>query len=115
MAHYALEAADVVAEEGISVEVVDLRTLRPLDKETVLSSVKKTGKCLVVYEDNRFLGYGAEVAAEIAERSFEWLDAPVRRYATPDVPTFPYSGALEEQVIPNVEGIVARARELAAY
>src|SRR5207302_484060 len=59
MAHYALEAADIVAEEDISVEVVDLRTLRPLDKETVLSSVKKTGKCLIVYEDNRFLGYGA--------------------------------------------------------
>ena len=64
MAHYALEAADVVAEEGISVEVVDLRTLRPLDKETVLSSVRKTGKCLVVYEDNRFLGYGAEICGD---------------------------------------------------
>src|SRR5436190_4173764 len=63
MAHYALEAADVVADEGISVEVVDLRTLRPLDKETVLSSVRKTGKCLVVYEDNRFLGYGSEICS----------------------------------------------------
>ena len=67
MAHYALEAADVVAEEGISVEVVDLRTLRPLDKETVLGSVRKTGKCLIVYEDNRFLGYGAEISAIVAE------------------------------------------------
>ena len=64
MAHYALEAADAVAEDGISVEVVDLRTLRPLDKETVLSSVRKTGKCLVVYEDNRFLGYGAELCCD---------------------------------------------------
>jgi len=63
MAHYALEAADAVAEEGISVEVVDLRTLRPLDKETLLDSVRKTGKCLIVYEDNRFGGYGAPIAA----------------------------------------------------
>jgi 2-oxoisovalerate dehydrogenase E1 component beta subunit len=79
MAHYALEAADVVAEEGISVEVVDLRTLRPLDKETVLGSVRKTGKCLIVYEDNRFLGYGAELSAIIAEEAFDYLDGPVSR------------------------------------
>ena len=86
MAHYALEAADRVAEEGISVEVVDLRTLRPLDKETVLDSVRKTGKCLVVYEDNRFGGYGAEVAAIVAEEAFDYLDGPVTRIAGPDVP-----------------------------
>src|SRR5437667_2576666 len=81
MAHYALEAADIVAEEDISVEVVDLRTLRPLDKETVLSSVKKTGKCLIVYEDNRFLGYGAEISAIVAEEAFDSLDGPVSRVA----------------------------------
>ena len=86
MAHYALEAADRVADEGISVEVVDLRTLRPLDKETVLDSVRKTGKCLVVYEDNRFGGYGAEVAAIVAEEAFDYLDGPVTRIAGPDVP-----------------------------
>ena len=68
MAHYALEAADRVAEDGISVEVVDLRTLRPLDKETMLDSVRKTGKCLVVYEDNRFGGYGAEIARSSPRR-----------------------------------------------
>ena len=83
MAHYALEAADRVAEEGISVEVVDLRTLRPLDTETVLDSVRKTGKCLVVYEDNRFGGYGAEVAAIVAEEAFDYLDGPVTRIAGP--------------------------------
>ena len=89
MAHYALEAADRVAEEGISVEVVDLRTLRPLDKETVLDSVRKTGKCLVVYEDNRFGGYGAEVAAIVAEEAFDYLDGPVTRIAGPDVRACP--------------------------
>src|SRR5206468_1409760 len=77
MAHYGLEAADRAAEEGISVEVVDLRSLRPLDRDTLLTSVKKTGKCLVVYEDNKFGGYGAEVAAIIAEEAFDWLDGPV--------------------------------------
>ena len=86
MAHYALEAADRVAEEGISVEVVDLRTLRPLDSETLLDSVRKTGKCLIVYEDNRFGGYGAEVAAIVAEEAFDYLDGPVTRIAGPDVP-----------------------------
>ena len=89
MAHYALEAADRVAEEGISAEVVDLRTLRPLDKETVLDSVRKTGKCLVVYEDNRFGGYGAEVAAIVAEEAFDYLDGPVTRVAGPTSRAFP--------------------------
>ena len=96
MAHYALEAAERVAEEGISVEVVDLRTLRPLDKETVLGSVRKTGKCLVVYEDNRFGGYGAEVAAIVAEEAFDYLDGPVTRIAGPDVPGVPYNHVLED-------------------
>ncbi|RPI23883.1 MAG: alpha-ketoacid dehydrogenase subunit beta [Actinobacteria bacterium] len=115
MSHFSIEAADLLAEEGIAASVLDLRSLKPLDWPSIEAAVQRTSKVLIVYEDNRFLGYGAEVAAEIAERSFEWLDAPVQRYATPDVPTFPYSGALEEQVIPNVDGIVARARELAAY
>ncbi len=86
MAHYALEAAERVADDGISAEVIDLRTLRPLDKESVLDSVRKTGKCLVVYEDNRFGGYGAEVAAIVAEEAFDYLDGPVTRMAGPDVP-----------------------------
>ena len=115
MAHYALEAADVVAEEGISVEVVDLRTLRPLDKETVLSSVRKTGKCLIVYEDNRFLGYGAELSAIIAEEAFDYLDGPVSRIAGPDVPGVPYNHVLEDWFMVNPEKIADGIRKLAAY
>ncbi len=115
MAHYALEAADRVAEEGISAEVVDLRTLRPLDKETVLDSVRKTGKCLIVYEDNRFGGYGAEVAAIVAEEAFDYLDGPVTRIAGPDVPAVPYNHVLEDWFMVNPEKIAEGIRRLAAY
>jgi 2-oxoisovalerate dehydrogenase E1 component beta subunit len=115
MAHYALEAADVVADEGISVEVVDLRTLRPIDKETLLTSVRKTGKCLVAYEDNRFGGYGAEVSAIVAEEAFDYLDGPVTRIAGPDVPGVPYNHVLEDWFMVNPEKIVAGIRKLAAY
>jgi 2-oxoisovalerate dehydrogenase E1 component beta subunit len=115
MAHYALEAADVVADDGISVEVVDVRTLRPLDKETLLDSVRKTGKCLVVYEDNRFGGYGAELAAIVAEEAFDYLDGPVTRIAGPDVPGVPYNHVLEDWFMVNPEKIVAGIRKLAAY
>lgn len=115
MAHYALEAADAVAEEGVSVEVVDLRTLRPLDKETVLDSVRKTGKCLIVYEDNRFGGYGAEIAAIVAEEAFDYLDGPIIRIAGPDVPGVPYNHVLEEWFMVSPEKIAAGIRRLAAY
>ncbi len=115
MAHYALEAADRAAEEGISVEVVDLRTLRPLDKETVLASVRKTGKCLVTYEDNRFGGYGAEIAAIVAEEAFDYLDGPVTRIAGPDVPGVPYNHVLEDWFMVDPEKILAGIRKLAAY
>jgi 2-oxoisovalerate dehydrogenase E1 component beta subunit len=115
MAHYALEAADVVESEGISAEVVDLRTLRPVDKETVLDSVRKTGKCLVVYEDNRFGGYGAEVAATVAEEAFDYLDGPVTRIAGPDVPGVPYNHVLEDWFMVNPEKIADAIRRLAAY
>ena len=115
MAHYALEAADRVAEEGISVEVVDLRTLRPLDSETVLESVRKTGKCLIVYEDNRFGGYGAEVAALVAEEAFDYLDGPVTRIAGPDVPGVPYNHVLEDWFMVSPEKIADAIRKLAAY
>jgi 2-oxoisovalerate dehydrogenase E1 component beta subunit len=115
MAHYALEAADRVVDEGISVEVVDLRTLRPLDKETVLDSVRKTGKCLVVYEDNRFGGYGAEVSAIVAEEAFDYLDGPVTRIAGPDVPGVPYNHVLEDWFMVNPEKIADGIRKLAAY
>jgi len=115
MAHYALEAADRMAEEGVSVEVVDLRALRPLDKETVLDSVRRTGKCLIVYEDNRFGGYGAEVAAIVAEEAFDYLDGPVMRVAGPDVPAVPYNHVLEEWFMPNPDKIAGAVRRLAAY
>jgi 2-oxoisovalerate dehydrogenase E1 component beta subunit len=115
MAHYALEAADRAAEEGISVEVVDLRTLRPLDKETLIGSVRKTGKCLIAYEDNRFGGYGAEIAAIVADEAFDYLDGPVTRVAGPDVPGVPYNHLLEDWFMVSPEKILEGIRTLAAY
>jgi 2-oxoisovalerate dehydrogenase E1 component beta subunit len=105
----------MVAEEGISVEVVDLRTLRPLDKETLLSSVRKTGKCLVVHEDNRFGGFGAEIAALVAEEAFDYLDGPVTRLAGPESPAAPYADSLEEAFLITPEKIAAAIRTLASY
>jgi 2-oxoisovalerate dehydrogenase E1 component beta subunit len=115
MTHYALEAADRVDDEGISVEVIDLRSLRPLDRPTLLESVRKTGKCLVVYEDNRFGGYGAEVAAIVAEEAFDYLDGPVTRLAGPEVPGVPYNHVLEDWFMLNPVKIADAIRKLAAY
>jgi 2-oxoisovalerate dehydrogenase E1 component beta subunit len=115
MLHEALAAAEAVAAEGISAEVVDLRTLKPLDKETILASVARTNRALVVYEDNRFVGFGAEIAAIIAEEAFESLDAPVLRLAGPDVPGIPFSKPLEEWFYINREKIAQAMRRLAAY
>ena len=115
MTHYALEAADSVADEGISAEVIDLRSLRPLDRATLLDSVRKTGKCLVVYEDNRFGGYGAEVAAIVAEEAFDYLDGPVTRLAGPDVPGVPYNHVLEDWFMVSPAKIADAIRTLAAY
>ena len=103
------------AGDGIDVEVVDLRTLRPLDRETVLDSVRKTGKCLIVYEDNKFGGYGAEVAAIVAEEAFDYLDGPVTRIAGPEVPGVPYNHVLEDWFMVNPEKIAEGIRTLAAY
>jgi 2-oxoisovalerate dehydrogenase E1 component beta subunit len=115
MVHHSLKAAALVEEDGLSVEVIDLRTLKPLEKETFLESVKKTGKALIVYEDNLTGGFGAEVAAIIAQEAFDYLDAPVTRVASPDVPLTPYAGVLEEYVLPNPEKIAQAIRGLAAY
>ncbi len=116
MLHHSLQAAETVqAEDGVSVEVIDLRTISPLDKQTFLKSVEKTGKALVVYEDNLTGGFGAEVAAIIAQEGFEFLDGPVTRVASPDVPISPYASVLEEYVLPNPEKIAKAIRELAAY
>ena len=115
MVHYALEAAERVTDDGIDVEVVDLRTLRPLDRATLLTSVRKTGKCLVAYEDNRFGGYGAEIAAIVAEEAFEYLDGPVTRIAGPDVPGVPYNHTLEDWFMLSPAKIADAIRKLAAY
>jgi 2-oxoisovalerate dehydrogenase E1 component beta subunit len=115
MAHFALEAAPLLEELDISPEVIDLRSLKPLDWPTIEESIKKTSRALIVHEDNEFVGYGAELAAQIADKTFEWLDAPVRRYALPDVPIMPYAGPLENELYPTPEGIVRKAQELAKY
>ncbi|RLC59139.1 MAG: alpha-ketoacid dehydrogenase subunit beta [Chloroflexi bacterium] len=116
MTRYSLEAAEEVrGDDGISVEVIDLRTVSPWDKDCVLESVRKTGKALIVYEDNISGGFGAEVAATIAQEAFDFLDGPVTRIASPDVPLAPYSGVLEEQILPNPQKIAAGIRKLAAY
>ncbi len=115
MHHYALQAAETVAKEGIDVEVVDLRTLYPVDRETILASVRKTSKALIVHEDNLTGGYGAEVAASIAEWGFMDLDAPVRRLAGPDVPAVPFSHPMQEWFMINPEKIAEAIRDLAAF
>ena len=116
MVHHSLKAAETVqAEDGLSVEVIDLRSVKPWDRERVLESVKKTGKALIVYEDNITGGFGAEVSATIAEEAFDYLDGPIMRIASPDVPIAPYAGVLEEFILPNPEKIVAGIRKLAAY
>jgi 2-oxoisovalerate dehydrogenase E1 component beta subunit len=114
MVHLALEAAGILAKEGIELEVVDLRTLIPLDKETVYESVRKTSKAIVLHEDNKTGGIGAEVAALLAEECFDSLDGPILRIAPPDTPV-PFSTPLEEFFLPKTSDIVAAARKLAAY
>jgi len=115
MVHESLKAAEEVAAEGIDVEVVDLRTLRPLDKDAILNSVRKTGKVLIVHEANLTGGVGAEVAAIIAQEAFEYLDGPIVRLGSPEVPAMPFSPPLEEFCLPNAQRIAAELRRLAAY
>src|SRR5213594_3364919 len=110
-----LAAAESVAAEGIDVEVTDVRTLAPLDTDTILTSVAKTNRALIVYEDNQFLGYGAEIAARIAEAAFFDLDAPVMRLAGPDVPGIPFAKPLEEWFSITKDKIATAIRKLAAY
>jgi len=114
MVHKALEAAEELAEDGVDVEVVDLRTIYPMDTETILESVAKTSRALVLYESNRFLGVGAEVSAVIAEEGFESLDAPVMRLAPPSTPV-PFSPPLEDAFIPQVDDIVEAVNRLSKW
>lgn len=109
-----LEAAEELAKEGISVEVLDLRTLAPLDDEAIIASVRKTNRALIVHEDTVTGGIAGEITARINEHCFEWLDAPVRRVAAHDVP-LPYAPALEDFVLPQTSDIVRAARWVAAY
>ena len=110
----ALEAADIVAAEGISVEVIDLRTLAPMDDEAIFRTVKKTNRLLIVHEDTRTGGMAGEITARVNETCFEWLDAPVLRVTAADIP-LPYAPALEDYVLPQTADIVRAVRRLTAY
>ena len=115
MLTYCLEVAEKLAAEGLSAEVLDLRTIKPIDQAAIVATAKKTGKVLVVHEDNRFAGIAAEVMAIIMENAFDALDAPVMRLTGPDVPAMPFNHVLEDAFMPNPEKILAKAKELAAY
>ncbi len=110
----ALEAAEIVAAEGISVEVIDLRSLAPMDDEAIFRTVKKTNRLLIVHEDTRTGGMAGEITARVNETCFEWLDAPVLRVTAADIP-LPYAPALEDYVLPQTADIVRAVRRLTAY
>jgi pyruvate dehydrogenase E1 component beta subunit len=112
MVKLALQAAEELEKAGISAEVIDLRSLRPFDTETVAASVKKTNRVVTIEEGWPFAGVGAEIAALIMEECFDWLDAPVKRVTGKDVP-LPYAANLEHLAVPQVDDIVAAAREIA--
>jgi 2-oxoisovalerate dehydrogenase E1 component len=114
MVQRSLEAAQKLEERGVSVEVVDLRTLNPLDTEAMVNSVKKTGKVLIVHEDTLTGGFGGELAAIIAKEAFQFLDAPIQRVGAKDTP-IPYSPPLEDAVLPGERNITAALEELASY
>jgi 2-oxoisovalerate dehydrogenase E1 component beta subunit len=109
-----LEAAAALAGEGVEAEVIDLRTLVPLDEETLLASVRRTGRAVVVHEDVLTAGFGAEIAARLADAAFSWLDAPIRRVAHADRPS-PYAKVLERELLPTREKVMAAARQVLAY
>jgi 2-oxoisovalerate dehydrogenase E1 component beta subunit len=115
MHHYCLEAAEKLSSDGLEVEVIDLRSIYPLDIDTVLSSVGKTNKAMIVYEDNKFLGVGAEVSAQIAEKALFELDGPIVRIGGPHVPAMPYSPSLEHWFLPDAERIEQEMRKLIEF
>ena len=115
MVHHCLEAANELIDENIDVEVVDLRTVRPIDEDLVLESAKKTGKILIVHEDNKVLGVGAEISAMISENAFEFLDAPISRLAGPEVPAMPFNPPMEAVYMISSEDIKKSIKELAEY
>jgi 2-oxoisovalerate dehydrogenase E1 component beta subunit len=115
MLHHCMESANELEKENINVEVIDLRTVRPIDEQLVLDSVKKTGKALVVHEDNKVLGVGAEVSAMISENAFEYLDAPISRLAGPEVPAMPFNPPMEAMYMISAADISSAIRQLAEY
>ena len=114
MVHVALEAAATLAAEGIDLEILDLRTLVPLDEEAVLASVRKTGKVILLHEDTQTGGLAGELAARISEKAFEHLDGPIVRITAPDTPV-PYSAPLEEAFLPKAADVIEKARSLHSY
>jgi 2-oxoisovalerate dehydrogenase E1 component beta subunit len=115
MHHFCLEAAERLAGDGIEAEVIDLRSIYPLDMETVLESVAKTNKAMIVYEDNKFLGIGAEVSAQIAEKAMFELDGPIVRIGGPHVPAMPFAPTLESWFLPDADRIEQEMRKLAEF
>jgi 2-oxoisovalerate dehydrogenase E1 component beta subunit len=113
--HQAIEAAKRLADEGLSVEVIDLRSIRPMDRTTILQSVRKTHKLLIIHEDNKFGGIGAEIAAMVAEEALFELDAPIRRLCGPDVPAMGYALPLEEAYMISTERMADAMREMVRY
>ena len=115
MVHKSVEAAEKLEQEdGLGAEIIDLRTLLPLDEDAIVESVKRTGRVLIVHEDTRTGGIAGEIAIRLNERAFEWLDAPILRVTAIDSPV-PYAGSLEDYFLPQVEDIVTAGRYLAAY
>lgn len=113
--HQALDAARRLEHEGMSVEVIDLRSIRPMDRTTILESVRKTRKLLIVHEDNKFGGVGAEISAMVVEEAFFDLDAPIRRLCAPDVPAMGYALPLEEEYMTSTEEMVEAMREMVKF
>lgn len=115
MTQVVLESAEAMARRGVNAEVVELRTLNPLDKETILASVRKTNKCMIAHEDKRTMGIGAELAAIVAEEAFDDLDGPIVRVTGPDIPAMPFSPPLEKFFLVNTDKVTAAIGQLAAY
>ena len=115
MVHHCLEAAQAVAGQGIEVEVLDLRTVRPIDNKAIVQTAMKTGKVLIVHEDSKALGVGAEVSAIVSEHAFEYLDGPVARLAGPEVPAMPFSPLMEAMYMIDSDKIAKAIRNLAEY
>jgi pyruvate/2-oxoglutarate/acetoin dehydrogenase E1 component len=115
MVYKCADAAEkIAAEDDAQIEVIDLRSLRPLDTEAITASVRKTGRLLIVHEAARFGGFAGEITAQVCEEAFEWLDAPIRRITALDTPV-PYAPALEDYYLPQEDDIAAAARWLLAY